>query len=407
MKVLFVHQNFPAQFKHLAPALRDNGHQVKALTISSNSQPALVDVVHYTLTRGNTPHIHPWLLDMESKVIRAEAVFLAAAAMREQGYFPDVIVAHPGWGESLFLKDIWPQARLGLYCEFYYQHGRNEMGFDPEFGCPEITEPCRLRMKNANHDLQFASATRLLSPTQFQRSTFPETLQNKIDVIHEGIDTQLLRPDGQVELQLNNIVIQRSDEIITFINRNLEPLRGYHIFMRALPEIMRSRPNSRVIIVGGDKVSYGSQPVQGSSWKQIFFDEVAAQLDRDRVHFVGKIAHANLIQLLQISRVHVYLTYPFVLSWSLLEAMSIGCAIVASDTAPVREVIKDGEMGILVDFFDTKNLAAQVVSLLQNPVERERLGSAAREFVQAHYDLHGMSLPKQLAWVQSLWDAEP
>ena len=407
MKILFVHQNFPAQFKHLAPELQNTyGHEVRVLTIDSNKNPIDLTVVRYKPARANTRNIHPWLLDMESKVIRGEAAFLAAMEMREGGFYPDVIVAHPGWGESLFLTDVWPKARLGLYCEFYYQHNANEMNFDPEFNSTAITESCRLRIKNANHDLQFALATRALSPTKFQRSTFPLALQKNIDVIHDGIDTELLQPNAEVELRINNLILNRSSEIITFVNRNLEPLRGYHRFMRALPEILRSRPNARVIIVGGDDVSYGARPPAGKSWKKIFLDEVHEQLDMDRVHFVGQIAYPNFIKLLQLSAVHVYLTYPFVLSWSLLEAMSIGCAIVASDTAPVREAISNNETGVLVDFFDTKNLAEKTTALLQNSAERARLGKAAREFAIANYDLRSVCLGQQLAWVDSLMAAK-
>lgn len=403
MKVLFVHQNFPAQFKNLAPALIELGNDVKALAINSNPTPAGVAVVHYKPLRSNTPKIHPWLLDMESKVIRAEAAFYAALKMRDEGFNPDVIIAHPGWGEALLLKDVWPNARMGLYAEFYYEADKNDIGFDPEFSKPHISEPCRLRLKNANHDLQFALADALISPTHFQASTLPQALQQKITVVHDGIDTQALQPNANVELRLNNsLVLNKHSEIITFVNRNLEPMRGYHIFMRALPEILRQRPNARVIIVGGDDVSYGSKPPAGTTWKNLFLKEVRDQLDMSRVHFVGKIAYPNFIKLLQISTVHMYLTYPFVLSWSLLEAMSLGCAIVASNTAPVKEAITHNETGRLADFFDKEDLVAQVVDLLQNPTDRERLGKAAREYAIQHYDLQTVCLPKQLEWVERL-----
>lgn len=405
--ILFVHQNFPAQFKHLAPALAELGHDVRALAINKNPVPAEIDTVYYTPLRTNTPNIHPWLLDMETKTIRAEAAFSAALRLRDSGFTPDVIIAHPGWGESLFLKDVWPHARLGLYTEFYYKQDENEIGFDKEFFKPDVSEPCRLRLKNANHDLHFLLGDSFISPTEFQRSAFPTHVQQRIDVIHDGIDTNLLCPTENAELRLNNsLVLNKNSEIITFVNRNLEPMRGYHIFMRALPKILQERPNARVIIVGGDDVSYGAKAPAGQTWKTIFLNEVREQLDMSRVHFVGKIAYPNFIKLLQISSVHVYLTYPFVLSWSLLEAMSIGCAIVASNTEPVREAITHNETGRLVDFFNTGDLAAQVVDLLQNPQERQRLGKAARKFAVEHYDLQAVCLPKQLAWVDSLAHTE-
>lgn len=403
MRVLFVHQNFPGQLKHLAPALVKLGFDVRALAINHNPSPPGINVVHYSPLRSSTPKIHSWLGDLEAKVIRGEAAFHAALQMREEGFNPDVIIAHPGWGESLFLKDVWSHARLGLYAEFYYQTQGSDVNFDPEFSISNIAEPCRLRIKNAGQDLQFSQADSLISPTYFQASVFPQALKNKISIVHDGIDTTILQPDAIAELRLNDsIVLNRQCEIITFVNRNLEPMRGYHIFMRALPEILKQRPNARVIIVGGDSVSYGAKPPKDTTWKKLFLDEVRDQLDMSRVHFVGKLAYPHFIKLLQISTVHVYLTYPFVLSWSLLEAMSLGCAIVASNTAPVQEAITHNQTGKLVDFFDVQHLTQEVVTLLGNPEERQRLGKAAREYAVAHYDLETVCLPKQLKWVEML-----
>lgn len=401
MNILFTHQNFPAQFKHLAPALAQRGHDLKALAINNN--PSSINLIRYPVKRKNTAGLHPWMVDMESKFIRAEAVFYAALKLRDDGFNPDVIIAHPGWGESLFLKDVWPEAKLGLYGEFYYQPKTNDIDFDAEFSKPEITEPCRLRMKNAGQDLQFLQADAVISPTRFQYSNLPKAIQQITSVIHDGIDTEQLKPSDTVELKLNNnIRLTKDSEIITFVNRNLEPMRGYHVFMRSLPAMLRKRPNARVIIVGGDDVSYGAKPPAGSSWKHIFLHEVRDQLDMSRVHFVGKLAYTNFIKLLQISSVHVYLTYPFVLSWSLLEAMSLGCAIVASNTAPVREVITHKENGLVVDFFDREGLCEAVCDLLESQSERKRLGTSARETVISRYDLHSQCLPKQLAWVEAL-----
>jgi glycosyltransferase involved in cell wall biosynthesis len=258
-------------------------------------------------------------------------------------------------------------------------------------------------MKNAGQDLQFMQADAVISPTHFQRSTLPESIQAITSVIHDGIDTQQLIPNDHAELQLNSTIkLTKDSEIITFVNRNLEPMRGYHVFMRSLPEILRKRPHARVIIVGGDDVSYGAKPPEGTSWKKIFLDEVRDQLDMSRVHYVGKLAYTNFTKLLQISSVHIYLTYPFVLSWSLLEAMSLGCAIVASNTAPVREAITHNENGLLVDFFDREDLCQAVCDLLDSPEERKRLGCAARETAIAQYDLHSKCLPQQIAWINAL-----
>ncbi|WP_039917640.1 glycosyltransferase family 4 protein [Cellvibrio mixtus] len=404
MRVLFIHQNFPAQFVHLAPALAaDIKNDVRVLTPSKRSVPRGVRVHHYEIKRSSSENIHPWLVDMETKTIRAEAAFWAAQALKKQGFTPDVIIAHPGWGESLFLKEVWPTAKLALYCEFYYQAQGADSNFDPEFSQQEEDLACRLKLKNASFDLHLLQADAGLSPTHYQRSVFPEYFKSKISVIHDGINTQLLKPNPQVTMQLNGKTITRDDQIITFVNRNLEPMRGYHIFMRALPEILKQNPKARVIIVGGDDVSYGAKPPAGTTWKELFLQEVKSQLDMSRVHFVGKLPYPNFIQLLQISTVHVYLTYPFVLSWSLMEAMSIGCSIVASNTEPVREVIKNNETGILVDFFDQQEIVNNVTELLNNPKERKRLGDFARDFIFSNYDLESECLPKQKLWVEKIF----
>ncbi len=409
MRILFIHQNFPGQFRYLAPALAARGHEVTAMTMVKNA-PAQwqgVRLVHYRVARGSTSGIHPWVSDIESKTIRGEACFRACLKVKAEGFSPDVIVAHPGWGESLFVKQVWPEAQLGIYCEFFYRHDGADIDFDPEF---PVTDPegnaCRIRMKNLNNMLHFEIADTALSPTQWQSSTFPQPFRSKITVMHDGIDTALVRPESSVTFALDDgVMLSRGDEVITFVNRNLEPYRGFHIFMRALPELLRQRPSARVLIVGGEDVSYGARPADGVSWKQRFSDEVRPQMNGEawsRIHFLGRIPYSRFIELLQLSTVHVYLTYPFVLSWSLLEAMSAGCAIVASDTAPVREAIRHDETGRLVDFFDARALAGEIAALLDDPERRRALGERARQFVQRHYDLRRVCLPGQIAWVERL-----
>jgi len=406
MRLLFVHQNFPAQFKHLAPALATR-HEVVAFTMQKN-MPADwqgVRLISYQAVRGSTPAVHPWVGDFETKIIRAEAAFNAAVELRDSGFSPDLIIAHPAWGESLFLKDVWPKAKLAVYCEFFYHANGADVGFDKEFYATAPADVCRLRLKNLNNFLHFNLVDAGIAPTRWQASTFPKSFRSKITVIHEGIDTTIIAPNEQISLNLNgdngSITLSRNDEIITFISRRLEPYRGYHIFMRALPELLRRRPNARVLIVGDDAVGYGAPPPNGT-WKGVFLNEVIQQLDMSRVHFLGHVPYELLIPLLQLSRVHVYLTYPFVLSWSLLEAMSAGCTIVASDTRPLHEAIRHDETGRLVNFFDPKALTEEVCYLLDNPEKRATLGANARAFAQATYDLKTICLPKQLAWVESL-----
>jgi glycosyltransferase involved in cell wall biosynthesis len=418
MNILFVHQNFPGQFKHLAPALVAQGHRVLAMTMQkvAASHWQGVELVPYQSTRGNGRDVHPWVSDFETKAIRGEACFRAAIKLKASGFSPDVIVAHPGWGESLFLKEVWPAAKLGIYGEFFYKVQGADTGFDPEFvSKDELADACRLRLKNLNNLLHFEMADAGISPTNWQASTFPVAFRNKITVVHDGIDTQNIRPDDTVTLKVKSrngqeLRLSRQDELITFVNRNLEPYRGYHVFMRALPELLQRRPNARVLIVGGNDVSYGSRPdkaIHGhSNWKDVFIDEVRGQIsdaDWSRVHFLGNVPYQHFIPLLQLSTVHVYLTYPFVLSWSLLEAMSAGCAIVASDTQPLYEAIQHNETGKLVNFFDHAQLVKAVCDLLDQPEERQKLGQNARTFAQQNYDLQTVCLPRQLQWVKGLF----
>ncbi len=408
MNILLIHQNFPGQFKHLGPALAKLGHNVVAMTMK-RVEPGVwegITLVPYRPAKSTTQGIHPWVGDFETKVIRGEACLHAAMSLKEKGFEPDVIVAHHGWGESIFLKELWPKANLGIYCEFYYHAEGADVGFDREFPSVDLAERCRLRLRNLNNMVHFEVAQRGISPTHWQASTFPENFRNKIDVIHDGIDTQVLVPNPHIAIKLSEeVFVHKGDEVITFVNRNLEPYRGYHTFMRSLPQILSERPNARVMLVGGDDVSYGAEPTNGQSWREIYWNEVSPLLTesmKQRIHFLGHVPYDKFVALMQISSVHVYLTYPFVLSWSLLEAMSVGCAIVASDTQPLHEAIEHGVTGRLVNFFDSKLLAQEVVTLLANPAERERLGRNARQFAQQNYDLHTVCLPKQIQWVTSL-----
>ena len=408
MRILFIHQNFPAQFKHLAPALAARGHEVNVLTMSNNIGTEWLNIkaFKYQPSRGSTPDIHPWVVDLETKIIRAEAVFKQALELKAQAYHPDLILAHPGWGESLFLKEVWPKAVLALYCEFYYQLQGADTGFDPEFSSSAEDDVCRLKLKNINNLLHFELADAGIAPTHWQASTFPEPFRNLISVIHDGIDTQAIAPNPQAGMSFSNgLSLSKNDEIITFVARNLEPYRGYHIFMRALPDILKRRPKARILIVGDNDVSYGNRPPNGQSWSEIFREEISplvSDADWSRVHFLGRITYNHFMVLLQLSTVHIYLTYPFVLSWSLLEAMSAGCAIVASNTEPLLEAITHDQTGRLIDFFDVSALVNEVCGLLDNPHQRQRLGVQAREFARQNYDLNSVCLPRQIAWVENL-----
>ena len=403
MKILFVHQNFPGQFPHLAPALAARGHQVLALTAETNMRPSPVKVIKYRKPEPVT--IAPPLTRMYAECAeRGARAALAAAQMRDRhGYVPDLIFGHSGWGETLFLREVWPEARLLIYAELMYQTEGLDTDFDPEFRRDGLGARISTAARSAHLVQAMVQADGALAPTAFQAATFPPELRAKIRIIHDGIDTAKVRPNPAAVLEIpgTGIVFRPGDEVISFVSRSLEPYRGYHSFMRALPAVLAARPKAHVVIVGDEGQSYGPPPRDGISWKARFLDEVRDKLDLSRVHFLGRVPYATYLSLLQVSRVHAYLTYPFVLSWSCLEALGAGAMVVASDTAPVREVITDGENGRLVDFFDIAGWSAALTEALANPEAAAPLREAARQGVIERYDLATACLPQLIDFVES------
>ncbi|MFC7705801.1 glycosyltransferase [Plastorhodobacter daqingensis] len=404
MRILLVHQNFPGQFLHLAPALRDRGHEVLALTAFGNKRPSPVPVNFY---RFDPPPLDPGACRLGRSYTemtdRATAVARAALVLRDRhGYEPDVIFGHCGWGETLFLREVWPRARLLVYAEFYHGTEGRDTFFDPEFSPRSFAGALGVVARTAAYAQALAQADAALSPTHWQASTFPESFRPKISVIHDGVDTVALRPDPAARYRLPDLGAQlhAGQEILTYVARNLEPYRGFPQFMRALPAVLQARPDAQVLIVGGNDTSYGRPPEAGGSWKDVMLHEVGGKLDLHRVHFLGRVPYQAYVRILQISRVHCYLTVPFVLSWSLIEAMSMGAMIVASDTAPVREVIHDGKTGRLVDFFDTGGLSAALIRELSDPGGQEPLRAAARDLAVRDYDFRSACLPRLIDFVE-------
>lgn len=359
MLVLFIHQNFPGQFRHIAAHLASQpGYEV--LAIGRDTAPGLagVKLLRYKPHRAPSQQTHPYARTFEDAVLHGQQVLRLLLDLKAKGYRPDVIVAHPGWGETLYAKDAFPNTRLIHFCEYYYQAHGADLGFDPEFP-PTVDDYARIRSRNALHLLNLENCDVGITPTHWQHSLHPEAYREKIHVIHEGIDTELLGPDPNATLTLpNGRMLKAGDPIITYVARNLEPYRGFHTFMRALPKVLKEHPACQVVIVGGDGVSYGRKPKEAPNWRIKMLRE--NPVDLDRVHFLGKVPYDTYRKVLQVSAVHVYLTYPFVLSWSLLEAMASGCLIVGSDTAPVREVIKGEDNVELVNFFDSDAIARMV-----------------------------------------------
>lgn len=404
MKILFVHQNFPGQYLHLARHLGAiTGNEVVFITQRQDASMAGIKCIVYKPLRKVTPNIHHYLPDVEAGVLNAQAVMRATLDLKEAGFTPDVMLGHNGWGEIWYLKDVYPEVPLIGYFEFYYRLHGADIGFDTSEPSILDTAP-RIRSKNLGNMLALEAADLGQTPTQWQKSLYPKKHHASLHVCHEGISTEEVQPDPEAWLHLKNaqLTLTRNHEVVTYVSRNLEPYRGFYSFMRSLPAILAQRPNAHILIVGGDEVSYGHRLPEGHSHKQIMLAELGASLDMNRVHFLGKVPYSIYLKILQISSVHVYLTYPFVLSWSMLEAMSAGCLVIGSRTPPVEEVIREGENGLLVDFFAPAEIAQRVCRVL----EAGRDGFAeirqhARQTIVDNYDLNTICLPAQLKLIET------
>ena len=402
MNILFVHQAFPGQYIHICKQLLKEGNTVVSVGMRKSCIPKKKGYHHciYHPKRGNGQDTHPLVIDAETKAIRAEACAEICEKIKQKGFIPDIICGHPGWGELLFLKFIWPNVPILMYQEFGYNVSGFDTAFDPEFQ-PDNNDwgdAGRIHLKNANTLLNLEHASWNISPTRYQKSSFPIHFQERFSVIHDGISTQA-RPAKNIKklaFQIDeSLTITNADQLITFVNRHIEPYRGCHSFIRAIPRIQELQPKARIVIVGSQEgVSYG-QVCDNGEWCDRFLDEIEGQYDPSRVHFVGRINYDRFLTLLQLSKAHVYLTYPFVLSWSLLEAMSIGCAVVGSATAPVMEVLQHEHNGLLVDFFSPKAIAEQVDRLLRDRPLAQKLGQQAHRDAVEHYSLEHC-LPRQL-----------
>ena len=401
MNWLFIHQNFPGQYVHAARHLVDNGDTVVFITQQRERELAGVRKIVYA-PQPAPQGSHPFTRDFDTAVENGLAVVQICEGLKREGFTPDLVVGHNGWGEILYVKDCWPGVPLLGYFEFFYRASDSDLDFDPEFP-PSDTDRMRMRTRNAVNLLGLETADWGQTPTEFQRDQYPERYRRGISVIHEGIDTELVRPDPTTQLWLaGGLVLSRRDPVVTYSARNLEPYRGFHVMMRMLPKLFARHPTARVLIVGDNGVSYGRRPTRATSWRQQMLAELDGQIDLGRIHFLGRLPYPQYLAMLRISSAHLYLTYPFVLSWSLLEAMAAGCTVIASRTAPVEEVIHDGANGHLVDFFDTDALAERACEALVHPERQDQIRANARQTVIDRYDLKTECLPAYLRLIRRL-----
>lgn len=398
--ILFVHNNFPAQFGFVAEAAAARGHRCAAIASPTGRAMPGVPVEKWVASRSSSREILRDAVRAEADLIRARAASEAAMRLRQQGFDPDLIVGHPGWGETIYLREIFPRARQILYSEYYYRTSDGDVGFDPEFG--PAAAPMELHAKNIGLALALAEADAIVAPTPFQASRLPDVFRARTQTLHEGVDTARIRRNSGARLATQDgRVLDGSRPVITFVSRKLEPLRGYHIFMRALPRLLEAAPDAEVLIIGElARAGYGAAAPEGRTWAEVILDEVRDRVDLNRVHFTGRLPYDQFIAALSLSWAHVYYTYPFVLSWSLLEAMACECLIVGSATAPVRDAITHGENGLLLDFFDHGALADTLTEACRKPRRFDPLRKAARATVEARYDRASICLPEWMELIE-------
>jgi len=402
MIIVFIHQNFPAQYLHIARRLAEQPeNDVYFITQENRTEIPGVHKLVYSPAIQAVSTCHPYTTPFDTAVRTGAAVMETCKALRETGVVPDLLVGHCGWGETLFVKEIYPEVPLLSYFEFFYHCSGADVGFDPEFSSAVAGDSARLQVRNAVSRLSFAESDWGHTATAWQRSLFPVAMQARISALHEGVDTEKVRPDPAAWIALGREGIQlgSTDQVITYVARNLEPYRGFHIFMRALPEIQRRYPGAHTLIVGGDGLSYSDPPPFGSTYREMLLAEVGHLLDLRRVHFLGQVPYETYLNVLQISTVHVHLTYPFVLSWSFVEALSAGCVVVGSATPPVLEVLRDRENGLTVDFFDVEGICDRVGEVLDHPDRMQEIRDAARATAVRDFDTQAVTLPR---WEQLL-----
>ena len=385
MRYLFVHQNFPGQYLHLVRHLAAQArHEIVFLSEQNENAISGVRKMVYPAPAESPANVQRAAREFDQAMCRAELVSRAGRALRDLGFMPDIIIGHHGWGELLDLPDIWPGVPVLGYCEFYYQLQDSDVDFDPEFPTPPAMLPT-IRAKNAVGLLALNNSGHGQTPTRFQLETYPAWARKRITLLPEGVDLDRCRPDPEARgqpFQLGDVHIPLGGTLITYVARDLEPYRGFHSVMRALPQILGERRDAHAVLVGGDGVSYGARLAE-RTWREWLMRELGSKLPPGRVHFPGRIPYDDYVRLLQRSDVHLYLTYPFVASWSLREALACGCAVVGSDTAPVREFIEDGTNGVLAPFHDPHHLAGRALDVLEDHALATRLRVSARRYAEA------------------------
>lgn len=389
MRYLFIHQNFPGQYLHLLRHLATD--PANELVFISEANPNVIEGVRrvlYQTPKPNQEQVHQVARDFDLAARRAEIVAGMARTLKQLGFTPDIVIGHHGWGELLDIRDVYPDAPVLGYFEFYYATDGQDVDYDPEFPISADRYP-RIRAMNVVNHLALAMNQHGQTPTRWQLTRYPDWAQKGIRLVYEGARLDTCKPNPAVrdeEFVIGEFRVAPHEKLVSYVARNLEPYRGFHVMMRALPDLLAGRPDVKVVMVGGDDVSYGARLAEGT-WREHFQKELAGKYDASRVLLPGQVPYDTYLRLLQRSDTHVYLTYPFVASWSLREAMACGCAIVGSDVESVAEFVTHGRNGLLVPGLDSKALARTVLQVLEDEKLNHKLRAGARRYAERHLDM--------------------
>jgi glycosyltransferase involved in cell wall biosynthesis len=382
MHVLFVHQNYPAQFGYIADYLaREKGWRCTFVSMKPGGREGSVERIQYTLKGRATERNHYCSRTFENGIWHAHAVYEALKARRD--IRPDLIVGHSGFGSTLFLRELY-DVPIVNYFEYFYRSHDSDMDFRPDFPSSELDQ-LRARARNAMVLLDLENCDLGYSPTLWQRSLLPSQFQDKVSVIYDGVDCEFWKPIPRCPRQIGSRVFPDHVKIVSYVARGMESIRGFDIFMRAAKRLCDYRKDVIFLIAGEDEIHYGGdRSVIGT---KTFKEWVLSRDDYDlsRFHFLGIVPPGELVKLFNITDLHVYLTVPFVLSWSLMNALACGATVIASDTEPVREMIEDGENGLLAGFFDLDRILEIASDVLDEPASFHTLGQTGARKIREHY----------------------
>lgn len=398
MNYLFLHRNFPSQFRYIVESLaKDPNNNVVFI---AHDAECLIDGVksyRYDTKRKIPDNSHRYTKFYEESIIHAQGTAEIAITLKQQGFIPDIICGH-SWGPTMYMKDIFPDTPLLCYFEWFYNSKNSDFDFKKKNAY--VDELAKLRSRNAPFLIDLYSCDAGISPTQFQFKQIPKDFHSKIKVLHDGIDTDFYSPDDHAKFLIKdkNLVFTKQDEVVTYGTRGMEEIRGFPEFMEAASILLKKRPNLHIIVAGKDRVVYGT-PLKDTTYKTIMLEKL--DFDMNRIHFVDSLPYNEYVNLLRISSAHIYMTYPFVCSWSLPDSMSCACPVIASRTPPVMEFIEDKKEGLLFDFFNIDEQVEKIEYALDHKDEMKQIRQNARKKILTNYDLKNI-LPQQIEYIHSL-----